>query len=73
MARVREAEAETIPLTDTCRNARLREGRKGPGTLPTLSADTGRPAGFGDVLSSPQSRGIAEGRLHPEADSNAAR
>ena len=63
MARVREAEAETIPLTDTCRNARLREGRKGPWDV----ADTVRRywqgrLDWGDVLSSAQSRGIAEGK-----------
>ncbi len=67
LARVREV--ETVPLTETCKNARLREGRK----LAWGCADAARAYwrgrfDFESALSHAQSRGIAEGKLHPVVD-----
>jgi hypothetical protein len=67
MARVREAETNAVPLTETCRNARSREGRKGPWDVADVTRHYWRGRlDWESALSLAQSRGIAEGRLHPE-------
>lgn len=67
LARVREV--ETADLTDTCKNARLREGRKiAWGCAHAARAYWRGRLDFESVVSHAQSRGIAEGKLHPEAD-----
>jgi hypothetical protein len=67
MARVREAETAAVPLTETCKNARSREGRKGPWDVADVTRHYWRGRlDWESALSLAQSRGIAEGNLHPE-------
>ena len=49
MARVREAETAAVPLTETCKNARSREGRKGPWDVATSRAIIGVAGWIGNL------------------------